>query len=135
MVMEITIMNTTISRRPNLFQMARMLFDGFFLRCPRCHKGHMFKGFTMHQTCPRCDLQFEAASGEITGGMGINIVATLFLVIIAAGVFGPMTWLPVLPLLGGLGLLVILFPILFYRSSRGMWAGILYLTGDNQEAD
>ena len=29
----------------------------------------------------------------------------------------------------------VLFPIAFYRSSRGLWASFLYLTGDNTERD
>ena len=37
--------------------------------------------------------------------------------------------------LGMLALFAILFPIAFYRSSRGIWAGFLYITGDNQERD
>ena len=38
--------------------------------------------------------------------------------------------------LGGLYLpaAAILFPIAFYRSSRGIWAGFLYITGDNNES-
>ena len=27
------------------------------------------------------------------------------------------------------------FPIVFYRSSRGLWASLLFLTGSNTESD
>jgi len=114
----------------------RALIDGLILRCPRCHQGRMFQQrFTMNRHCPRCGLEFERASGEITGGMGINIVLTLFVVIIIAVIGGSNPNVPLAPLLGGLTLFAVLFPIGFYRSSRGLWAAVLYLTGDNTEGD
>ena len=119
-----------------MFQFLRAMFDGLFLRCPRCHAGRMFaRGFTMHPNCPVCGLRFEKASGEITGGMAINTVVTLAVIVVCSLIFGLNPAVPLLPLLIGLGLFAILFPILFYRSSRGMWASFLYLTGDNTEGD
>lgn len=113
----------------------RALIDGLILRCPRCHRGHMFeRGFTMHRACPHCGLAFEQASGEVTGGMGINFVLTLFIVI-AGSLFALDPDVPLVPLLSGLVVFAILFPIVFYRSSRGLWAAVLYLTGDNTEGD
>jgi len=119
-----------------MFRTLRALYDGLTLRCPRCHTGKMFAhSFTMRRTCPICGLEFEKATGEITGGMGINTVVTLLVITAGALVFGLNPAIPLVPLLGGLALFAILFPILFYRSSRGMWAGVLYLTGDNAESD
>jgi len=89
----------------------------------------------MRRACPNCGLEFEKATGEITGGMGINTVVTLLLITAGALIFGLNPAIPLLPLLSGLALFAILFPILFYRSSRGIWAGVLYLTGDNAESD
>jgi uncharacterized protein (DUF983 family) len=112
------------------------LFDGLILRCPRCHTGRMFeRGFTMHRLCPVCGLLFEQASGEITGGMAINTVLTLFVITVASLVFGFNPAIPLGPLIVGLAAFAILFPIAFYRSSRGMWAGFLYFMGDNAERD
>jgi hypothetical protein len=88
----------------------------------------------MNRTCPNCGLEFERASGEITGGMGINVVVTL-LVIIAGSLFALSPTTPLLPLLTGLFMFAVIFPIAFYRSSRGLWASLLYLTGDNREPD
>jgi uncharacterized protein (DUF983 family) len=119
-----------------MLRMLRALLDGLILRCPRCHAGKMFAhGFTMRRECPICGLEFEKAAGEITGGMGINTVVTLLVITVGALVFGLNPGIPLPPLLGGLALFAILFPILFYRSSRGMWASVLYLTGDNAESD
>ena len=115
--------------------MIRAFVDGLLLRCPRCHRGRMFaRGFTMHRDCPRCGLEFERASGEVTGGMAINLVLTLFVVMVGS-LFALSPTVPLLPLLLGLGLFAIVFPIAFYRSSRGLWASFLYITGDNREPD
>jgi uncharacterized protein (DUF983 family) len=119
-----------------MLRMLRALFDGLILRCPRCHAGKMFAhGFTMRQECRLCGLEFEKATGEITGGMGINTVVTLLVITASALIFGLNPAIPLPPLLLGLALFAILFPILFYRSSRGLWASVLYLTGDNAESD
>lgn len=112
------------------------VIDGLLLRCPRCHKGRMFRSlFDMHQQCSVCGLPFETASGEITGGMAINLVVTEVVAVVAGGYFALFTTVPVLPLLLILGFFTIVCPILFYRFSRGIWAGFLYATGDNTEGD
>ena len=92
-------------------------------------------GFKMHETCPVCGLPFERSSGEITGGMGINTVLTLLIVLFSGIYIGVTPSVPALPAFGAIVLVAILFPIVFYRSSRGIWAGILFLTGDNDEPD
>src|SRR5687767_14833597 len=99
-----------------MIRFLRALFDGLILRCPRCHTGRMFAhGFTMAPACPNCGLPFEKASGEVTGGMGVNIVVTLVVIIVCALIFGLNPRIPLLPLLIGLALFAILFPIAFYR--------------------
>ncbi len=118
-----------------MLRVIRAFLDGLLLRCPRCHHGSLFSSFfRMRQECPVCGLPFERASGEITGGMGVNIVATLALVIVAAAVIG-FSQVPLMPAFAVMGVLVVLFPILFYPSSRGLWLALLYLTGDNTEPD
>jgi uncharacterized protein (DUF983 family) len=112
------------------------LWDGLRLHCPRCHRGRMFESFfRMRRRCPVCDLAFERSSGEITGGMAINTVVTLFLVIVAALVIGFTPSLPLAPLLIGLAIATAVFAIAFYPISRGLWASVIYLTGDNTEPD
>ena len=91
--------------------------------------------FTMRRLCPHCALPFERAAGEITGGMGINAVLTLGVVVILAFLGGSNRAVPLVPLLVGLLLFAVLFPIGFYASSRGLWASVLYLTGANVEGD
>ncbi len=116
-------------------KIVQALWDGLRLRCPRCHQGRMFARFTMRRHCPVCDLPFEQASGEITGGMGINTVLTLFVIVVLACVFGFDPSVPLMPLIAALVLFAIVFPIAFYRSSRGLWTSFLYLMGTNMEPD
>lgn len=119
-----------------MFVILRALLDGLRLRCPRCHRGPMFaSAFTMRTRCPVCGLAFERASGEVSGGMVINLVVTLTVIVVCSLVFGLFTTIPVLTLIGALGLFTILFPIIFYRASRGLWASVLYLTAANDEPD
>jgi uncharacterized protein (DUF983 family) len=118
-----------------MLRILRALFDGLLLRCPSCHSGRMFRSwFRMRERCPVCGLPFERASGEITGGMGISIVVSCLLVIGAALWVG-FSAVPLGPALLVLGAAVVLFPIVFYPFSRGLWASVLYLTGDNREPD
>lgn len=114
----------------------RILLAGLILRCPQCQRGALFAhGFTINTICPQCGLQFEPATGEVTGGMGINISVTLVPVMVVALILGLNPAVPLLPLLAGLGLFSVLFPIAFYRSARGLWIAILYLTGNTNEGD
>ncbi len=117
-------------------RVAQALFDGLRLRCPRCRRGQMLTSmFAMRGTCPVCGMPFERSSGEITGGMGINSVVTLFLVVCCGVFVGVSPSLPLVPSVIILLLIAVIFPIAFYPVSRGLWASILYLTGDNDEPD
>ena len=120
----------------DFFQPARILLDGLLQRCPRCEMGGMFRsGFKMYHACPVCGLEFERASGEVTGGMGINTVATCVveLSLAIAFVVGPPLAIQVQ--IAGLVIVGIIFPIAFYRPARGLWASFLFLTGQNSESD
>lgn len=114
----------------------RALWDGLILRCPRCHQGRMFDhGMHMRGECPVCGLPFERSSGEITGGMCINACLTQSIVFVLGAVAGWYAWIWLGPLLLLLVAISIAIPIAFYKPSRGLWASIIYLTGDNEEPD
>ncbi|MBC8163098.1 MAG: DUF983 domain-containing protein [Roseiflexaceae bacterium] len=120
----------------NITALPALALDGLLCRCPRCHSGPIFaRGFTIREACVICGLLFESASGEATGGMGINIVITLLLVIIAAGIGGFNTAIPLPVFFAVMGAVTIIFPILFYKPSRSLWVGFLYLMGDHAEGD
>jgi uncharacterized protein (DUF983 family) len=112
------------------------MLAGLLLRCPQCRRGHMFESFfQMRRECPVCGLAFERAAGEVTGGMVINFVITGLVITIGSLYFGLFSRAPLSIVLLGLGAFAILFPILFYPISRGLWASILYLTAANVEHD
>ena len=114
----------------------QLLLDGLRCRCPRCHRGPIFaRGWTVREACIVCGLPFESASGETTGGMGISIVITLLIVIVAAFIGGFNPNIPLLPFFFVMGTFTVVFPILFYKPSRALWIGFLYLTGDHSEGD
>jgi uncharacterized protein (DUF983 family) len=116
------------------WRVIRLFMDGFLLLCPRCHAGKMFNGLRMYDICPICDLPFEMGAGEVTGGMGINAVASFAVVIIVA----VLVITPNIPTTLAIGLVAfagIAFPIAFYRSSRGLWVSFLYWSGNNEESD
>lgn len=110
--------------------MLRKLGVGLRLRCPVCEQGRMFTGlFRLHPTCPYCLSRYERGSGDAIGGVYINValaeitalmgfftVHTLFSPPIYAQLF---IWVPY----------ILVFVLLFYRHARGLWIGVLFLTG------
>src|SRR5689334_4690333 len=115
-----------------LLRFLRACVDGLALRCPRCHRGHLFPRlltYTMYAQCPRCGVEVEPGVGEVTGGMGLNMVLTSMLGI-PVMIWGVLfSGLPIGWVLFGLALFVILFGLWFHRHARGLWVGILYATG------
>jgi uncharacterized protein (DUF983 family) len=117
-------------------RISRALLAGLVLRCPRCRQGRMFESvFRMRRECPICGLPFERSTGEVTGGMVINFVATGLVITIGSLYFGLFSRVPLSTVLLGFGAFAIVFPIAFYPISRGLWASILYLTAANTERD
>lgn len=114
-------------------RISRVLLCCIRLICPACQHGRMFRSyFTMNVRCPVCGVIFERDAGEVTGGIAINTVVTAtFAVCGAALAF--FTDIPLLPLLAGLVIATVLFPLWFYRHARGLWTGVIYLTGSMYE--
>ena len=110
----------------------RACLDGLLLRCPRCHKGRLFPRlftYTMARQCPRCALHFEPDTGEVTGGMAVNMVLTSILGT-ALAIYGvAFTRIPTVTIAVALALGMLLFGLWFHRHARGLWVGVLYATG------
>jgi len=100
----------------------RLLVWGLWLRCPRCGARSLFRTwFTMHEYCSVCQLRFEREQGYFLGAMYINYGVTVGLAL--SGSFTLEWWTAVslaqqLLLWIGFGSL---FPVLFFRHSRGLW--------------
>jgi uncharacterized protein (DUF983 family) len=97
---------------------------GLTNRCPNCGGRTLFKAGTWFQTnpsCPACGLLIERDEGFFLGSMSLNYGVTLVcfltpvMLLAYRGVIGVTTAV----VLAGVGSVV--FPALFYRSSRSWW--------------
>jgi uncharacterized protein (DUF983 family) len=101
---------------------------GLRLRCPRCGAAPLFDGWLrMHARCSACDLVFEREPGYFVGAIYLNYGATVLIAI--AGYFALDAWL-------GLGthaqlvvwsLFAVVFPLWFFRYSKGLWLSLDHL--------
>jgi uncharacterized protein (DUF983 family) len=97
-------------------------------RCPNCGGRSLFVSrFELGKSCRDCDLPLERGDGFFLGAMSLNYGVTVCLVLV------PITLLWMFDVLPGIwaailgGVSALLFPILFYRSSRCWWLGFYYL--------
>ena len=104
---------------------ALVLFGrAFFLRCPNCGGGGLFRSwFSIKSECPTCELRIERESGSFTGSMTINLVVTEIVWVVALVAMLIATWPspPVILLQWGSILLMVLFPLLFFRHAKTLW--------------
>ena len=102
----------------------RLLVRGLWLRCPRCAARSLFRTwFTMYELCSVCQLRFEREQGYFLGAMYINYGVTVGLAL--SGSFA-LEWCTTVSLAQQLLLWVefcSLFPVVFFRHSRGLWLG------------
>jgi uncharacterized protein (DUF983 family) len=105
---------------------AQIVTRGLTNRCPNCGARTLFrKGtlFQINQQCPSCGFQFERNNdegfylGSLSLNYGVTLVGFLLPVMLLAyfKVIGTTTAI-VLAVVGA-----VLFPALFYRSSRSWW--------------
>lgn len=108
----------------------RMLVRGLFARCPVCGTGDQFsRWFRMTERCPHCDLLYERVDGHWIGGIGVNTVAVMGLMMIvllsvALTVGMRDTELPFGELMAAELLIAALGPLVFFPSSRMLWTAI-----------
>jgi uncharacterized protein (DUF983 family) len=108
----------------------RIVSRGLGNACPNCGRRTLFcpgTFFQLNQHCPACGLKFERDEGFFLGSMSLNYGVTIFVFLI------PVLVLYVTGILSGTvasviaGAGAVLFPILFYRSSRSWWLMSYYL--------
>lgn len=107
-----------------------MLVRGLFARCPVCGKGDQFsRWFKMRDRCPHCDLLYERVEGHWIGGIGVNTVAVMGLMLIVLGV---VTFtvaatdgeLPFGELMLAEVTIAVLGPLVFFPPSRMLWTAL-----------
>lgn len=108
----------------------RMLVRGLFARCPVCGKGDQFtRWFTMSDRCPHCSLLYERVNGHWIGGIGVNTVCVmgLMLIVLAAVTFTVAardSALPFAQLMVAEIVIAVAGPLVFFPSSRMLWTAM-----------
>lgn len=112
------------SRRPRP-QVETLVYRALCLRCPRCGKGKLFRGwFRMNHRCPVCRLLIDRPAGFYLGSIYINYGVTAWTTLISfmLGRFyfkisgWTMGWI--------LGTFCLVFPVCFFRYSRALWLAL-----------
>lgn len=105
---------------------------GLTHRCPNCGAHTLFKAgtlFELNKTCPECGFHFERGNDEgfFLGSMSLNYGVTLvgFLLPVMLLAYNKVIGVTTAIVLAVVG--AILFPALFYRSSRSWWLMNYYL--------
>lgn len=112
-------------RRP--LGVTRMLWRGFWRRCPLCGSGRCFESwFTKKARCPRCNFPLKREEGHWIGALGMNTVVTFGLLLLTLVLSIALTWddrrgvvvfVPSFLVAG-------LVPVLFFGSSQTLWSAI-----------
>jgi uncharacterized protein (DUF983 family) len=106
-----------------------ILARGLANRCPNCGGRTLFREgtlFTINAECPRCGLRIERDEGFFLGSITLNYSVTL------ACFVAPVMLLDYYDVIGNTLALTlaiagsVLFPALFYRSSRSWWLMVYY---------
>ncbi len=103
---------------------------GLTHRCPNCGARSLFtpgSPFTLAGECVGCGLKFERDEGSFLGAMSLNYGVTIcgFLVPVLIAYLAGWIGGVAASVLAGAG--AVLFPVLFYRSSRSWWLMNYYL--------
>jgi uncharacterized protein (DUF983 family) len=97
-------------------------------RCPYCgHPGIFTNYFALRERCPTCWVRFEREEGYFLGGYALNLILAEFLgiglaLVIILGTAARawnLLWQEALAIA-----LAILFPVLFFPYSRGLWMAL-----------
>jgi uncharacterized protein (DUF983 family) len=114
-----------MSARQALGRVAQGMRRAARLRCPRCGRAPLFRGwFTMNAVCAVCDLRFERAQGYWIGAIYVNYGVTTLIAV--AGFFTLWSW-TTLSTATQLAIWVpfcVIFPLWFFRYSRAVWLAV-----------
>jgi len=106
------------------------LSRGLTNRCPNCGQRTLFREgtlFELNKECPNCGLKIERDEGFFLGSLSLNYGVTLicFLTPVMLLAYYDVIGMTLAIILAGVG--AILFPALFYRSSRSWWLMCYYI--------
>jgi len=94
--------------------------------CPNCGGRTLFKKgtlFAINPQCPRCGFQFERSNDEgfFLGSMSLNYGVTIGLFLVPVMLLAYFKVIGTTPAIVLAGVGAVVFPALFYRSSRSWW--------------
>ena len=111
----------TSTTRPKVSYLTSM-WRGWRQRCPRCGVGRLFGGwFQMRKECDQCGLDLVREPGFYLGSVYVNYGLTAVLMTATYFILFFTTEIDPQRLLWGLALFTVVFPVLFFRSARGLW--------------
>lgn len=108
----------------------QILGRGLTHRCPNCGTRSLFepgRPFRLRPSCGACGLQLERDEGGFLGAMSLNYGVTICLFLVPVLLAYLAGWLSGITAAITAGLGAIVFPVLFYRSSRSWWLMNYYL--------
>lgn len=108
----------------------RVLMRGLRRRCPRCGDGGLFDGpLSIRAECPTCGLRLEREEGGFLGAMTLNFVLTtlVWIVVLVVWLILDLPDVHVAALTVTSLVLVGIFPLVFWRTSKTVWAGVDFL--------
>jgi uncharacterized protein (DUF983 family) len=100
----------------------------FTRRCPYCGSPGIYEGYlTLRHQCPRCGVVFEREEGYFLGGYAINLIVAEFLGLGLAVLLlfktalrdAGLLWQEIIIIA-----LAVIFPLLFFPYSRGVWMAL-----------
>jgi uncharacterized protein (DUF983 family) len=98
------------------------------LRCPRCGEGELFTGwFAMPARCAFCRMTFEREQGYFVGAIYVNYAVTVVIAVTGYLVLWGRTDISTAAQLALWVPFVIVFPLWFFRYSRGLWLALAHL--------
>ena len=105
---------------------------GLTNRCPNCGGRTLFKAgafFQVNKDCPACGLKIERANDEgfFLGSMSLNYGVTLVVFLVPVMLCAYLDVIGINVAIGLAAVGSIVFPALFYRSSRSWWLMNYYL--------
>jgi uncharacterized protein (DUF983 family) len=98
------------------------------LRCPRCGRGALFRGFfAMHDECDACHLIFEREPGYFVGAIYINYSVTTLIAVAGFLLLDGYTTISVTAQIILWSVFGVAFPLFFYRYSKSLWLAVDHL--------
>ena len=113
--------------RPVSQKLSRLLWRGFWRRCPLCGRSGVFDSWMRKKDrCPTCNFPLKREEGHWIGALGMNIVVTFGLMALTLLVTVIIGWEERRGVLivGPTVVVAFLTPLLFFGSSQTLWSAI-----------